>query len=326
MAHALTQRTNGFVEMAYFGEKGWHGLGQELTHDEAINIDERALKKAGMDWNVQRAKVRFATEHGQDSANYQEFPDQLVLFRSDTKAPLGIASPKYNILQPKACLQFMADIAGAGGFELNTAGTMFGGKRFWALASIGADAPVLANDLMKGYLLIVTSVDGTLATTVKPTSTRVVCNNTLSLAMSSKGQRDITVSHRTKFDAAKVRSQLGIVEGAWASFIQGSRKLAEHEISNMRARDMTARLLVETGTVTKDDPETSTGFKSIMDLFARGAGNHGNTAWDWVNGVTEYVDHVQRAKSDSHRLANSWLGKGDDLKTEAFSRALALIA
>lgn len=326
MAHALTQRKNGFVEMAYLGDIAWHGLGNELTEDEAVNIDERALAKAGMDWKLLRSKVRYAVDRTGDESAFLEMPDQHVLFRSDSKEALGLVSASYNIVQPKEMLEFFRDIVSENGFKLNTAGTLFGGKRFWALASIGEEANVIGNDLMKGYLLITSSCDGTMATTVKPTTVRVVCNNTLGMALSTeKTASVIKVSHRTDFNHSKVKDQLGIVHGAFGSFMHATKRLAEHEISKMRAREMTARLLVESGTVTKADPETSNGFNSIMALFEGGKGNAGKTAWDWVNGVTEWVDHGQRAKSESHRIANAWYGKGDGLKTQAFERALELV-
>lgn len=325
MAHELTTRANGFVEMAYLGEQGWHGLGNELTEDEALHIDERALAKSGMDWKILRSRVRYAVERTGDESAYLTVPDQHVLFRSDSKEHLGIVSDKYEIVQPREMLEFFADIVSANGFKLNTAGTLFGGRRFWALASIGEEAHVIGNDLMKGFLLITSSCDGTMATTVKPTTVRVVCNNTLGMAMSTKSASTIKVSHRTEFDHKKVKDQLGIVHGAFGSFMAATKSLAQHEISKMRAREMTARLLVESGTVTKADPETSSGFTSIMSLFESGKGNGGKTAWDWVNGVTEWVDHEQRAKSESHRIANAWYGKGDALKTQAFEKALELV-
>lgn len=322
MSHALTQRKDGFVEMAYLGETPWHTLGQQLTEEEASHIDDRAVQKAGMDWLAKRSRVRFG-----EGENQQIWEDQHVLFRSDTKEPLGIVSPSYEIVQPRECLEFMADLVGEAGFKLDTAGTMFGGRRFWALASIGEKACIVGNsDQVGGYLLVTSSVDGTLATTIKFTTIRVVCNNTLSMALNSKDAgKLVKVSHRTEFDHAKVKAQLGIAHGAFGSFIAASRKLAQRPISTMRAAEMTEQLLVESRTVTKADPRTSKGFENIMALFDHGKGNSGETAWHWVNGVTEWVDHVQRAATPSHRFNNSMLGKGDELKTQALEMALELV-
>lgn len=321
MSAGLTQRKDGFVEMAYIGDVGWHNSGNLWTPEEANN-PESAIAKAGMDWKILRSKVRYAVERG-DESPLLTMDDQQVLFRSDNKYALGIVGAKYKIVQPRETLMFFADLVGANGFQLETAGTLFGGKRFWAMASIGEGATIMGrDDLVNGYLLLTTSADGSLATTAKFTTIRVVCNNTLGMALSSKHASDIKISHRTEFDAAAVKDQLGIVRGAFGNFVQASRKLAVTTINKEEAKNMTAALLVDSKAVTKADVTESSGFKNIMQLFEQGKGNHGETAWDWVNGVTEYVDHVQRAKSDSHRMANSLFGRGDALKTLALERAL----
>jgi phage/plasmid-like protein (TIGR03299 family) len=314
--HALTERKDGFVEMAYVGTKPWHGLGQELTANASI---EEWKRQAGMDWLIKRSRVRYGEGDSQ-----RIFEGQQVLFRSDSKEPLGITSVDYKIVQPPEVLEFFRDIVSESGFRLHTAGTMFGGRRFWALASIGEGAVIMGKDKVDGYLLLSTSADGTLATTAKFTTVRVVCNNTLSMALSSKAAGDVKISHRTTFDHDKVKAQLGIVRGAFGQFIDASRALSLKVINRKEAQELTAALLVDSKTVTKADVTQSAGYKSILNLFQYGKGNEGETAWDWVNGVTEYVDHVQRAKSESHRLANSWFGKGDALKTLAFERAIAL--
>lgn len=316
MAHELTHRANGFVEMAYCGDAPWHKLGQELT--AGASVDEW-IKQAGMDWLIKRSRVRYG-----EGDQQRIMDDQHVLFRSDTKDALGVVGSKYNIVQPREVLEFFRDVVSANGFQLSAAGTLFGGRRFWATASIGDSACILNKDEVNGFLLLSTSADGTLATTAKFTTIRTVCNNTLSMALSSKDARDVKISHRTNFNPAVVKAQLGIVTGAFGDFVQASRKLAVTNINLLDAGKLTADLLVDSKIVTKEDVTTSNGFKSIIELFSRGKGNHGETAWDWLNGVTEYVDHVQRAKTNSHRMANSMFGKGDALKTLAFERALAI--
>ena len=317
MAHELTQRSSGLVEMAYVGGQPWHGLGQELAAGADIG---KWTEQAGMDWLVKRSRVRFG-----EGASQQTWDKHHVLFRSDTKAPLGVVGQDYKIVQPRECLEFFRDLVGEYGFELNTAGTLFGGRKFWALASIGESACIIGTDKVGGYLLLTSSCDGTSSTTAKFVVERVVCNNTLTMAM-KEGGKVVSTSHRTAFKPEQVQDRLGIVRGAFSGFVQASRALASREVSQMRAAEMTEALLTATKTVTREDVTDSAGFRSIMQLFATGKGNNGKTAWDWVNGVTEYVDHVQRAKSESHRLANVWFGKGDALKSAAMTQALELIA
>jgi phage/plasmid-like protein (TIGR03299 family) len=314
--HGLTQRKDGMVEMAYVGDAPWHKLGQELQIGASI---EEWKRQAGMDWLIKRSRVRYG------SGDQQRTMDEMhVLFRSDTKDALGVVSDRYEIVQPPEVLEFFADIVGANGFSLHTAGTMFGGRRFWALASIGEGACILGQDKVNGFLLLSTSADGTLATTAKFTTVRVVCNNTLSMALSCKSAKDVKISHRTKFIADSVKDQLGIVRGSFGEFIEASRRLSLTTVNRQDAGKFTEELLVDSKTVTKADATASTGYKTILSLFDHGKGNHGETLWDLVNGVTEYVDHVQRAKTDSHRMANSMFGKGDALKTMAFERALSM--
>lgn len=310
--HALTERKDGFTEMAYVGDAPWHGLGQRLTDDASI---ETWQQQAGMDWLVKRSRVRFG-----DS---QIFDDHHVLFRSDTKEPLGIVGKQYKIVQPPEVLEFFRDLVADNGFTLHTAGTMFGGKKFWALASINESAIITGLDKIEGYLLLTTSCDGSMATTAKFTTVRVVCNNTLSMALSAKDPSTITLSHKLVFDHKAMQAKLGIVTGSFEKFIAASRKLANVPCNMSDVRAMTADLLQ--GKTTREEVEDSKGYKGIIELFQHGKGNNGATLWDWVNGVTEYVDHGQRAKSESHRLANSWYGAGDSLKTEALEMAYALV-
>lgn len=314
MSHEITI-TNGKAEMAYTGDEPWHGLGQHLEEGASI---EHWRQQAGMDWLVKRSRVRFG-----DPANPQIMEDQHVLFRSDTKAPLGIVSDRYKIVQPAEVLEFFRDLVADNGFSLHTAGTLFGGKRFWALASINESACIIGNDMVNGYLLLTTSCDGTFATTAKFTTIRVVCNNTLSMALSTKAKKEIAIRHSTQFEHDRAKQALGIAHGVFADFLEASRKLAQTPITVYQASALTGTLLTSSGASVKEDVVTSKGFTSIMHLFEHGKGNEGASAWDWVNGVTEYVDHVQRASTDSHRLANSWYGKGDALKTQALEMAIA---
>lgn len=318
MAHELTIRKNGKAEMAYVGTKPWHGLGQELVAGADL---ETWKESSGMDWDILSGPVKFNSDG--------TFPQYNVLYRSDDHEPLSIVSSKYKVVQPGEVLEFFKDLVGANGFELTTAGTLFGGKRFWALASIGQEACVVGKDKVGGYLLLSSSCDGTLATTARFTTVRVVCNNTLSMAINDQ-KAEVTVGHRSHFNPTTVKDQLGIAKDAFADFMKEARLLSKIKLSEVEAGAFVDSLLVDTKTIYKEDATQSRQYKKILELFngqGIGADLSGakGTAWGLVNAVTEYVDHHARAKTDSARLASAWFGRGDSLKTEAAQRLLAAV-
>lgn len=323
MVAAVSVRKNGKAEMAYVGAVPWHGLGQQLVDGASI---ETWCEAAGMNWKVNRSRVRYG-----EGQNQAIFDDHHVLFRSDTKAPLAIVSKNYKTVQPTEVLEFFRDLTAQQGFQLNTAGTLFDGRRFWALAKVGQDAVVMGDDRVGGYLLLSTSCDGTMATTAKFTTVRVVCNNTLSMALSAKGKANscITVKHSSKFDPAAVKGQLGLVTNQFAQFMSAARVLAKKQVTTAKAEAFVSQLLVDTKTVYTQDPSESKQFKKIMELFSGSAmggtllGAEG-TMWGVVNACTQFVDHESRSKTVDARLASAWFGRGDALKTEALERALAL--
>lgn len=321
MAAAISM-VGGVAEMAYVGATPWHGLGNKLVEGASIETWKEA---AGMNWMVKRSRVRFGDG---DRAGIME--DKHVLFRSDTKAPLGIVSNKYKVVHPGEVLEFFRDLVADNGFVLNTAGVLFGGSRFWALAKIGPDASIVGADLLGQYLLLSTSCDGTLATTATPTTVCVVCNNTLTMALSAKSAQRVTIGHRSVFDPRSVKDRLGIATGGFGDFLAATRKLAAKQTTNGKAAEFIAQLLVDTKTVLGEDVRKSKQYAKIMGLF-EGAGmgseldSREGTMWGVVNAVTEFVDHHARAKETDNRLASAWFGRGDDLKTAAMERALTTI-
>ena len=189
MAHLLEQ-------MAYVGETPWHGLGNLLPPKQSLEVWQ---KQAGMDWKIEETPVRFMSDAIGNLGTIHTFPEQKVLFRSDTKKGLSVVSQRYQIVQPREVLEFYRDLTEISGYELETAGVLKEGRKFWALARTGQSVALKGNDVVNGYLLLATSCDGTLATTATPTTIRVVCNNTLTIAVNGASQA-IKVPHSTRFD------------------------------------------------------------------------------------------------------------------------------
>lgn len=177
--------------MAYVGAEPWHGLGNRLAPKQPLEVWRRA---AGMDWTIEEAEVRFVAAGNQNLGSIHAFPEQKVLYRSDTKAPLSVVSARYHVVQPDEILEFYRDLTEIGGFQLETAGVLKEGRKLWALARTGQSGTLKGKDEVNGYLLLATACDGTLATTAQFTSIRVVCNNTLQIALGIRDEQSLSAT------------------------------------------------------------------------------------------------------------------------------------
>ena len=319
MAHEIAV-VNGKASIAYVGEKPWHGLGNELSPNASI---ETWKKEAGMDWEIKDSPISF--NDGQGSKFYT---GSRALFRGDTREQLSIVSDEYRIVQPGEVLDFFQDLVAVQDMKLATAGVLYGGRRFWALADTGRATDVLGNDRVKGMLLLTTSCDGTMATNAMFTTVRVVCNNTLSLAMGTDGKSAARVTHRSVFDPTKVKADLGLLDTAWESFKASINAMSKFKMTDNDSRDFVKKLLIDPSReIDKQSYTVDRNVNAILNRIKDGMGTSKNygTLWGVLNGVTEFVDHDSRARIADHALWGSWFGKGSKLKTSAYESALELI-
>lgn len=322
MAHQIEQ-------MAYIGDAPWHGLGNQLTQRQSIEVWQR---EAGMNWKIEESPVYYKADSIGPLGSIHSFADQKVLFRSDTKAPLSVVSNRYQIVQPQAVLEFYRDLTELSGYELETAGVLKGGRKFWALARTGQSTAIKGNDQVNGYLLLATSCDGTLATTATPTTVRVVCNNTLAIALNNACE-PIKVPHSTRFDPRAVKSQLGIAVSQWDDFMYRMRTLAERKVQWHEAMGFFMSVLCDTqpNSPIPDVLPNERALRKVQSLYegkGRGAtlASAQGTAWGLLNAVTEYADHERRARSNEYRMDSAWFGQGAQMKQRALDTALRLIA
>ncbi|WP_414444655.1 DUF932 domain-containing protein [Burkholderia sp. 22PA0106] len=315
--------------MAYAGETPWHGLGNPLAPKQPIEVWAR---QAGMDWQIESADVRYVSGNaGTNLGSIHAFPEQKVLYRSDTKAPLSVVSSRYQVVQPRDVLEFYRDLTEVGGFELETAGVLKDGKKLWALARTGQSVALKGKDTVNGYLLLATACDGTLATTAQFTSVRVVCNNTLSIALGDSSGV-IKVPHRSQFDAQAVKRQLGIAISSWDGFMARMKALSDCKVNDTAAETFFRRVLTYPVGAGQLMPATNeSAIKAVQALYTgKGMGatlaSASGTAWGLVNAITEFADHHRRARSDDHRRDAAWFGTGATLKQKAWDEAIRLIA
>jgi phage/plasmid-like protein (TIGR03299 family) len=315
--------------MAYVGQTPWHQLGNALPAKQSIEV---WAEKAGMQWNIMETPVRYMTEQAGALGSIMSFDEQKVLYRSDTKAPLSVVSGRYQVVQPREVLEFYRELTEISGFELETAGVLKEGKKFWALAKTGKETALKGNDTVRGYILLASSCDGTLSTTATPTTIRVVCNNTLTIALNGASSA-IKVPHSTSFDAQAVKKQLGIAVSQWDSFMYRMKTLSERKVKSHEGMNYFLKVLCQTDSHV--DPAhglmNERALKAVQALYeGKGMGadlaSSSGTAWGLLQSITQWVDHEKRARSQEYRLDSAWFGQGAALKQRALDHALQLVA
>lgn len=344
MSHAISIRANGFAEMAFTGQTPWHGLGQSLDANATV---EQWIKASGFDWRVQRSKVRYQVQAADangltpDTA-VRVWDDRHVLFRSDTGAPLGLVSDGYKVVQPKQVAEFFAHVAEENKITLETMGMLHGGRVYWALAKLGPEFSIGGVDRIRAYAMLATSTDGSLATTAKQTDIRVVCANTIALALGDSNKA-IKVKHSTRFDAQSVRIEMGLVEERWAEVERVAAKLATVRLSKQQAltvlvdaigdSDAFIKAIREDKKTPREAAELQPGYRGMAEILrlfdgaARGSQSitAQNTAWGLLNAATEYYDHFA-GRGDDSRLNSAWFGVNEGRKQSILSTLLKVEA
>lgn len=336
MAHEL-DFSKGQAAIAFRGDVPWHGLGESILPQDSID-DIRI--KAGLDYDVIKTPVWYSVPMDSAYPNRQgggtgiaTSKDRCVLYRSDTGDDLSVVSDRYQVVQPREIMEFYRDLVEHYGFQIEVAGALKGGRKVWALANTHNAFQLQDRDQVKGYLLLATSYDGTMATQARFTSIRVVCNNTLTFA-SEQGKANVSVPHSTKFDADQVKLDLRVGK-AWADFEERSRAMATRPVT----KDESMRFLLNTylGHAGKEDTKAwlaedernEARLNKLVDrlqtaLF-ESPGAHMTSArgmlWGLVSAVTFDVDHQLPSRSQDTRLDKAWFGSGENIKNRAWELA-----
>lgn len=319
--------TANVVNMAYVGATPWHGEGNALTEGASV---ETWIREAGLGYEVKKAAVHFNA-----LGKSRIFADRFVTYRGDDGTALGLVSDRYKIVQPAEVVEFYREFVEAGGMKLETAGTLMGSRRVWGLASL--DSPIVlpgGRDVTRPYFLLMTSYDGETSTIGTFTAVRVVCCNTLAMALTVfKGEKKSKVSgfsigHNREFDKAWARTQATNLIEASKQYQDQAQLLASAGLG----RDELLAYFIglvgvenEKGELT---PQSKTKVDRLVQLYKSGPGADLPTAkgtlWGALNAVTRFVDHDAPVRSAGSRFASGQFGPGAALKNRALEQALEL--
>lgn len=310
--------------MAYTNEVPWHGLGTYIA--DAPDVDTM-IKEAKLDWNVSKVPLQFVDE---DNTTH-EVERHYALVRDTDKRVFDIAGEIYTPCQNREAFEFFVDFIEDGKATLETAGSLRNGLHVWGLANLQAGFTLGTGDEVKGYLLVVCPHEVGKSLIFKFTPIRVVCQNTLSLALSSSGHGEFRMPHRSTFDdkaIARAREALGVAREAVGELEVNAQTLKSMKLSDS---DFISKILAPIYMPNADTSELSKDFegfatprmKTIMDVYRRAPGADPGNGWGALNAVTYHADHLASRTTDK-RLTNAWLGKTANQKNKALEMLLEM--
>ena len=330
MAHELMNDT-----MMYVGETPWHKLGTQV---QPGITSEEALKVAGLDWEVHKHQTSLnllmdCTQRSFDTGHYSTYrivPNPEKPLNSDIVI-LGNVGSRYEILQNKDAFRPFDEALKEFGYNYETAGAIHDGRRIWILAKNGTAQ--VGNDNIDKYMLLVNSHDGSTPVIIKPTPIRVVCNNTMNLALRKSDSISIRHTSNMMNKMDEVVDALKNAEGEFDKAFENMNRMVDlQKFDIVKYFESIAPKLKQrrgdhvelTANGRKRPDNNQKVFDRLMKNYQYGAGNDGSSLWDAYNAVTEYVDHEKYANHDQwvHRTQ---FGQGNKMKVAAYKQAVSLI-
>ena len=334
MLHEIAMK-DGKPMMMYVGETPWHKLGTQL--DAPPKTAAAVIVAANLDWEVKKQPV-----YAFDGTSGCAVPGYYATVRADfwekpDCEPFGLVGEEYNVLQNREAFSFFDPIIQTGQVTYETAGALGHGERIWMLAKVKGDIKIKGKDEVQRYLLLSNGHDGRTALKIKFTPVRVVCQNTLSFALSFGS--DLLRSHHGHGMDRRIESAqetVGIILKQYDSLARHYNRFAEVQMNT----DLLGRYLGEVFPLPKR--RTNQRDRSYQQavartnhlrltgghLFDEGRGNKlaaiKGTLWAAYNGVTELVDHHLAYRNAEQRMESVCFGEGERTKRLAFDEAMKL--
>ena len=320
MAHDLfVNQETGKASMFYVGEVPWHQLGTLLDNPAT---SQEAIEAAGLDFDVELKPI-----HTYVDFEEKPIPNKYATVRSDTNDVLGVVGARYQPIQNREAFTFFDALVGEDEAIYHTAGVLGKGERIWILAKLPDHIKVGKKDIVDKYLLLTNSHDGSSVVRAKLTPIRVVCNNTLSVALTGTEQ-EVRIRHTASAvdKLEEAHKLLGLTNNLYEQLDGIFNKMALRKISEKQLMDY-VKTLVPENPEAKHQTRNENIRNSILDLHETGLGAElaRGSAWSAYNALVEYVDHVQGSKNPDKHLKSIWFGGGERLKLQAFKLAQKLM-
>jgi phage/plasmid-like protein (TIGR03299 family) len=329
MAHELDFFTNGKARIAYRGDVPWHGLGQKVL--EEVTRKE-FLELAGCDFTVSKRKLFAAGPDGTPLTRHVSGHSALV--RDDNGFVLDVVSDRYKVIQSEQFFQAADEFLEDKSVSIETAGVLKKGQHVWLLCKLGESFTVAGGrDQSDAYLLLSNTFKAGVASTILLTPVRVVCNNTVTLALADEKGRRASFAHWDHFDAEKAKEIVGIGKAGFKAFAEKAEFLTAKRAKNEDFVSYIKRVYALREPAPFIPKDAADGIRQsnqntidrLKDICLRqpGADIPGVTGtwWNAYNSITFDTDHIIGRGTDG-RLASAWYGQGAVRKQRALTLAV----
>jgi phage/plasmid-like protein (TIGR03299 family) len=305
------------------------------TNDTSVWAEE-----AGLNWDIKSSPVYYDVGllDAKGLPLMKQDAKRQVLYRSDNNEKLSIVGKDFKVVQPRAVLDFYAEISKKMGVNLESAGCTKGGALIWGSADIGQEIRIKGQDLVQNRLMFSTANDGTKATTVHFVSKRIVCNNMLNYAFNQANSSPfyVRIPHMIEITPERTKRMIEeIINGQgehWKNFEESANNMADTKMNLKQATEFFVELYSKMSRRNGELelPKTNeTKIPRLMQVFESGVGQNTksaqNTLWGAVNAVTRFIDHETRYHNASSQVYVTQFATGNAIKNRAFTIANEMI-
>lgn len=309
MFYVSNENNNRFVP--------WHGLG---TSVETAPNSKEAIKLAGLDWKVNQHELK-------DGFTNITVPNYKVNVRSTDNQILGIVSDRYKIVQNDEAFDFTDNLIG-NGVKYETAGSLFNGKKVWLLARMPVKK--LLDDDVDPYICFSNTFDGSGSIKVAMTPVRVVCNNTLNLAMKD-ARRTWSTRHLGDISSklAEAKETLLLADDYMNHLQKEAAELASKKISKADVDRMINELFPTPSNASNRKVNNIDEQKSAVyvTMLAPDLANYVGTAWQFVNAISDFVGHHKPNRMTDTYQEGNWnsIMSGNSIFDKAYSMVKEIV-
>jgi phage/plasmid-like protein (TIGR03299 family) len=334
MAHEIdfTTRAQGSAMFAY--EPAWHEFGTVVA--EAQRTAD-ALRIAGLDWDVELTDLAADMGETVEGQRYRPITTHRATYRTDTGAALGAVGLRYQPLQNREAFAWMDEVVGEELALWHTCGSLRGGRSVWMLAKLPGHVEVCSADVLDKYVLITNAHDGTGAVRLFPTSVRVVCANTLRLAISEADRQTysgmplgLKLFHTAGGlgkRVQKAKDLLGVIGKSHDEFGVAARAMLAKPLATQQVSDYFGGLVGNRSERSREKVMTS-----LWNRFALPTNEGGFKAnvWTAYNAASEFADHELRVtgkgeKRLERKFRSCLFGTSHTFKQRAWAAACELV-